>query len=189
MNMELAKTFRFEAAHHLPNVPADHKCRRVHGHSFRVVVRVRGPVDPHTGWVMDYADIAAAFGPVHAALDHRHLNDVAGLSNPTSELLAAWIWERLLPALPGLWSITVRVAGPVDPHTGWLVDYADLAAAFEPIRLRLDHYDLNTIEGLENPTSEHVARWIWERLRPALPSLASITVHETCTSSCTYRGD
>ncbi len=111
MIVTLAKTFRLEASHALPNVPADHKCRRVHGHSFRVVVRVRGPVDAKTGWVMDYADIARAFEPVHAALDHRHLNDVDGLSNPTSEVLAGWIWERLLPALPGLWSITVRETG------------------------------------------------------------------------------
>ena len=119
MNVTLAKTFRLEAAHHLPHVPEDHKCRRVHGHSFRV---------------------------------------------------------------------TVRVAGPVDPQTGWLMDYAELAAAFEPLRLALDHHDLNAVEGLANPTSENLARWIWERLRPALPLLASITVHETGTSSCTYRG-
>lgn len=120
MNVELAKTFGFEAAHHLPHVPADHKCRRVHGHSFRVTVRVTGPVDPASGWVMDYADIGRAF---------------------------------------------------------------------EPLRLRLDHHDLNTIEGLENPTSENVARWIWVRLAPALPLMTSLTVHETCTSRCTYRGD
>jgi len=108
MTVTLAKTFRFEASHALPHVPPDHKCRRVHGHSFRVVVRVRGPVDPELGWVMDYADITHAFEPVHAALDHRHLNDVEGLANPTSELLAAWIWARLALALPGLASITVR---------------------------------------------------------------------------------
>jgi len=106
--MELAKTFRFESAHLLPNVPADHKCRRLHGHSFRATVRITGDVDPHTGWVMDYADIARAFEPVREALDHRHLNDVAGLVNPTSELLAGWIWERLAKALPLLDSITVR---------------------------------------------------------------------------------
>ena len=77
--MELAKTFRFESAHLLPNVPADHKCRRLHGHSFRATVRVTGAVDPHTGWVMDYADIARAFEPVRLALDHRHLNEIEGL--------------------------------------------------------------------------------------------------------------
>ena len=104
----LSKSFRFEASHALPNVPADHKCRRVHGHSFRVVVRVKGPVDARTGWVMDYADIARACEPVREALDHRHLNDVAGLANPTSELVAAWIWARIAPALPMLVSVTVR---------------------------------------------------------------------------------
>ncbi|MGH7726365.1 MAG: 6-carboxytetrahydropterin synthase QueD [Candidatus Eiseniibacteriota bacterium] len=120
MRVELKRTFRFEASHLLPNVPEDHKCRRLHGHSFRVAVRVEGEVDPRTGWVLDYADIARAF---------------------------------------------------------------------EPVRLRLDHYHLNDIEGLANPTSEVLARWIWERLRPALPLLSSITVYETCNTSCTYRGD
>jgi 6-pyruvoyltetrahydropterin/6-carboxytetrahydropterin synthase len=119
MNVELEKTFRFEAAHLLPNVPEGHKCRRLHGHSFKVAV---------------------------------------------------------------------RVAGAVDPHTGWLVDYAEIARVFEPVRLRLDHYYLNEIEGLENPTSEHVARWIWDRLKPLLPALCALTVHETCTASCTYKG-
>jgi 6-pyruvoyltetrahydropterin/6-carboxytetrahydropterin synthase len=120
MKVELRKTFRFEAAHLLPHVPADHKCRRLHGHSFRVAV---------------------------------------------------------------------RVAGAVDPHTGWLIDYADIAHAFEPLRRQLDHYHLNDVPGLENPTSENLARWIWQRLAPALPQLSSLTVYETCTSSCTYRGE
>ena len=107
MRMELAKTFRFESAHLLPNVPADHKCRRLHGHSFRATVRVTGDVDPTTGWVMDYAEIARAFEPVRLALDHLYLNDVAGLENPTSEVVTRWIWDRLKPALPLLSSITV----------------------------------------------------------------------------------
>jgi 6-pyruvoyltetrahydropterin/6-carboxytetrahydropterin synthase len=119
MRVELTKTFGFESAHHLPHVPADHKCRRVHGHSFR-------------------ADVS--------------------------------------------------VAGDVNPQTGWLVDYADLAAAIEPVRLALDHRNLNDVPGLENPTSEHIARFIWERLAPALPGLSQVVVRETCTSSCTYRG-
>lgn len=109
----------FEAAHRLPNVPEGHKCSRLHGHSFRVEIHVRGDVDPHSGWVMDFADIKAAFKP--------------------------------------------------------LLD-------------QLDHYYLNDISGLENPTSENIARWIWERLRPALPGLARVLVHETCTSGCAYTG-
>jgi 6-pyruvoyltetrahydropterin/6-carboxytetrahydropterin synthase len=106
--VELERTFRFEAAHSLPNVPADHKCRRLHGHSFRVDVTVRGPVDAHVGWFMDYADLDVAFEPLRRALDHQHLNEVAGLENPTSERLAAWIWERLVERLDGLWKLTVH---------------------------------------------------------------------------------
>lgn len=120
MHVELRKTFRFESAHLLPNVPEGHKCRRLHGHSYRV---------------------------------------------------------------------TVECSGECDPELGWLIDYADIKAAFAPLRQRLDHYYLNEIEGLENPTSEVLAKWIWDRLKPNLPSMSALTVHETCTSECTYRGE
>jgi 6-pyruvoyltetrahydropterin/6-carboxytetrahydropterin synthase len=106
--MEIFADFRFESAHRLPNVPADHKCARLHGHSFQVRVTVTGPVDPRLGWVVDFADIKRAFEPVRAALDHRYLNEVEGLANPTSEVLAQWIWERLRPSLPGLSAVEVR---------------------------------------------------------------------------------
>lgn len=119
MKVRLTREFGFEAAHFLPRAPEGHKCRRLHGHSFRVEIAVEGEVDTDTGWFLDY-------GVIRAAL--------------------------------------------------------------EPIRLKLDHYCLNEIAGLENPTSEHVARWIWERLKPELPSLARITVHETCESRCEYEG-
>ena len=105
--MEIFKTFRFESAHSLPNVPADHKCRRLHGHSYRVEVHVSGPLDPRMQWVTDFADVAAAADPVIGALDHRVLNEIAGLENPTCERLAVWIWERLRPALPGLARVVV----------------------------------------------------------------------------------
>ena len=118
--MEICKTFDFEAAHRLPNVPPGHKCARLHGHSFRVSVHVTGPVGEHTGWVMDFADIKTAF---------------------------------------------------------------------DPILQRLDHYYLNEIEGLENPTSENLARWIWKKLKPTLPMMSKLVVHETCTSKCIYRGE
>ena len=98
--MDIFREFTFEAAHRLPHVPEGHKCARLHGHSFRVEVHVSGPVDPATGWVMDFADLKAAFAPLHDQLDHRYLNEVDGLANPTSEALARWIWERLAPALP-----------------------------------------------------------------------------------------
>ncbi|HET7930541.1 MAG TPA: 6-carboxytetrahydropterin synthase QueD [Rhodanobacteraceae bacterium] len=106
--MEIFKTFTLEAAHRLPNVPAGHKCARLHGHSFRVEIHVRGEADPHTGWVMDFADIKAAFAPLFEQLDHHYLNDVAGLDNPTSENLARWIFEQLQPSLPALHKIVVH---------------------------------------------------------------------------------
>lgn len=118
--MDIFKQFTIEAAHHLPNVPEGHKCRRLHGHSFR---------------------------------------------------------------------IEVHVSGPVAAREGWVQDFADLGQAFKPIYDRLDHYCLNEIEGLENPTSENLARWIWQRLKPGLPMLSSIVVRETCNSGCIYRGE
>jgi len=106
--MELFKEFAFEAAHLLPNVPEGHKCARLHGHSFRVELRVAGTVGRDTGWVMDFAELQAAWSPLHDELDHRYLNDVEGLDNPTSEVLARWIWARLVSTLSGLTAITVR---------------------------------------------------------------------------------
>ena len=118
--IDIFKVFSIEAAHRLPNVPEGHQCARLHGHSFRVEVHVRGPIDAQTGWVMDFADLKRAFAPIHQQLDHHYLNDVAGL---------------------------------------------------------------------DNPTSENLARWIWQQLKPDLPLLARIVVHETCTSGCSYAGD
>ncbi len=118
--MEIWKEFRLEAAHLLPNVPEGHKCKRLHGHSYRVRIFVEGQPDSTLGWVIDFADIAEAF---------------------------------------------------------------------EPLRARLDHHYLNEIEGLENPTSEALARWIWVRLAPTLPILSRVEVGETCTSGCVYRGE
>ena len=106
--MEIFKAFTLESAHRLPNVPEGHKCARVHGHSFRVEIHVRGPLDPQLGWVMDFADVKAAFEPLFLQLDHRYLNDVPGLENPTSEHLARWIWQRLQPVLPQLCAVVVH---------------------------------------------------------------------------------
>lgn len=105
--MELRKSFQFEAAHALPNVPLGHKCRRLHGHSFVVEIVVDGPMDPQFGWVMDYADIKAAFKPLWEQLDHHYLNEIPGMENPTSEVVAVWIWDRLKPLLPLLTEIVV----------------------------------------------------------------------------------
>ena len=112
--------FTFEAAHRLPHLPASHKCGRLHGQSFRVAIHIQGNVDPHTGWVRDFAEIKAIFKPLYEQLDHNYLNDIPGLENPTSEVLS---------------------------------------------------------------------RWIWQQLKPLLPELSRVRVHETCTSGCEYRGD
>ncbi|MCZ6495714.1 MAG: 6-carboxytetrahydropterin synthase QueD [Alphaproteobacteria bacterium] len=118
--MEIFKRFTFEAAHRLPNLPEGHKCRRLHGHSFAVELHVAGPLVAPEDWVMDFAEVTRAFKPLRAQLDHSYLNE---------------------------------------------------------------------IEGLENPTSEVIARWIWERLKPALPQLSKVVLHETCTAGCVYRGE
>ena len=118
--MELFKEFTFESAHRLPHVPEGHKCGRLHGHSFRVAIHIEGEVDPHTGWIRDFAEIKAIFKPIYEQLDHNYLND---------------------------------------------------------------------IPGLENPTSENLCRWIWQQLKPLLPELSKVRVHEPCTSGCEYRGD
>ena len=86
------------------------------------------------------------------------------------------------------WRVDVLVEGEVDEAYGWVVDFDEIARGFEPVYEALDHRHLNDIEGLETPTSEHVAIWIWDHLCGALPQLSGITVHETCTARCTYRG-
>ena len=106
--MEIYKEFHFEAAHRLPNVPAGHKCARLHGHSFQVRLSVSGEAAELAGWVMDFADLKAAFKPLLEQLDHYYLNDIAGLENPTSENIARWIWRRAKSSLPGLCQIVVR---------------------------------------------------------------------------------
>jgi 6-pyruvoyltetrahydropterin/6-carboxytetrahydropterin synthase len=107
MKVELRRTFQFEAAHLLPNLPESHKCRRLHGHSFKAEIVVAGECDPQLGWLMDYADVSEAFNPLWKQLDHRYLNEIAGLENPTSENIAAWIWQRLKPNLPQLAEVIV----------------------------------------------------------------------------------
>ena len=119
MKVELKKSFQFEAAHSLPNLPSNHKCYRLHGHSFKVELTLAGECDKHLGWLVDYADISAAFLPT---------------------------WERL------------------------------------------DHHYLTEIEGLDNPTSENIARWVWNEVQTKVPLLTSVEVAETCNASCIYRG-
>jgi 6-pyruvoyltetrahydropterin/6-carboxytetrahydropterin synthase len=105
--MEVSKSFTFDAAHRLPNVPIGHKCSRLHGHSFRVDICISGKVGVATGWVRDFADIAQSFKPIHEKIDHSYLNEIEGLENPTSENIARWIWQQLQPALPELCRVEV----------------------------------------------------------------------------------
>jgi 6-pyruvoyltetrahydropterin/6-carboxytetrahydropterin synthase len=100
MRARLERLYRFEAAHFLPKVPAGHKCARMHGHSYAIEIAIEGDVDPERGWVVDFADIDAAAAPLVKQLDHQVLNEIEGLANPTSELLAVWWWQRLAKTLP-----------------------------------------------------------------------------------------
>ena len=106
--MEIFKSFTFEAAHRLPNLPPDHKCARLHGHSFRVDIHVEGEIVQPEDWVMDFAGLKEAFAPLRGQLDHHNLNDIDGLANPTSEVIARWIWDRLKPDLPGLCKVVLH---------------------------------------------------------------------------------
>jgi 6-pyruvoyltetrahydropterin/6-carboxytetrahydropterin synthase len=106
--MEIYKAFTIEAAHRLPNLPDDHKCSRLHGHSFTIEIHVAGDVDQTTGWVIDFADISKAFKPLFERLDHHYLNEIDGLENPTSENLAKWVWRELEEELPLLSSVVVK---------------------------------------------------------------------------------
>jgi 6-pyruvoyltetrahydropterin/6-carboxytetrahydropterin synthase len=107
MNVRLVHEFRFEAAHRLPRVPEGHKCARLHGHSFRVELAVEGPVNPDTGWLIDFAELHRVWAPLHDELDHHYLNEIPGLENPTSEVLSKFIWTRLKPGLAGLSRVTL----------------------------------------------------------------------------------
>jgi 6-pyruvoyltetrahydropterin/6-carboxytetrahydropterin synthase len=107
VNVELTREFTFEAAHRLPNVPSTHKCSRMHGHSYRAVVTVAGPIDPAAGWLIDFGELDAICRPVREQLDHHVLNELDGMENATAEVLTQWIYDRLKPNLPILTAVTV----------------------------------------------------------------------------------
>jgi 6-pyruvoyltetrahydropterin/6-carboxytetrahydropterin synthase len=105
--MKITQAFRFEAAHRLPGVPPTHRCFQLHGHSYRVELRLAGPVQAETGFVVDFFDVERAFEPLRAQLDHSYLNEIDGLGNPTAENIAVWIWRRVRPAMPLLAAVVV----------------------------------------------------------------------------------
>lgn len=105
--IQVYKEFRFEAAHFLPHVPEDHKCRKLHGHSYKVTIYIEGEVDTYKGWIVDFEEIKKSFSPILKSLDHSMLNEIHGLENPTVENLAIWIWKSLLPKLPQLTKIAI----------------------------------------------------------------------------------
>lgn len=108
LTMEIFKKFTFDAAHYLPNAPEGHKCGRMHGHTYVVIIHVSGEIDPSMGWVLDFADIKKAFAPLLETFDHYLLNEIEGLEIPTSENIAIYIWQKLQPSLPGLSKIIVQ---------------------------------------------------------------------------------
>lgn len=107
MRTELFRNYIVEAAHRLPNVPSGHKCARLHGHSFKITLHIGGEVDPKSGWIIDFGEVDQAFAPLFEQLDHHYLNEVAGLENPTSELLARWVLERVHLSGARLLAVTI----------------------------------------------------------------------------------
>ena len=106
--MELRKTFQFEAAHYLPNLPKEHKCSRLHGHTFNLRISLEDKINKETGWVEDFSEIKKIFTPIYDQLDHSYLNNIKGLENPTSENIVIWIWKKLKPSLPVLSSLEIK---------------------------------------------------------------------------------
>ena len=100
--MEIYKEFSFDSAHFLPNVPEGHKCRNMHGHTYRLRIFLKGELDPHLGWIMDFKELKDSIGPVIDQLDHKLINDIEGLENPTAENITVWIWQQVKPLLPQL---------------------------------------------------------------------------------------
>ncbi len=100
--MTIFKEFTFDSAHFLPNVPETHKCRAIHGHTYKLAIFIEGETDPVLGWVMDFAELKKIMGPIIDTIDHQLLNEVPGLENPTCELLAKWIWDQVKPSIPQL---------------------------------------------------------------------------------------
>ncbi|MEX2479930.1 MAG: 6-carboxytetrahydropterin synthase [Gammaproteobacteria bacterium] len=106
--MDLFVTFDFAASRRLPGLPASHPCSRLHGHTFMVRLVLRGEIDRASGWMVDFGEVERRMEAVRLLLDHRCLNEIEGLHNPTTEIIAEWLWQRFCPDLPGLHEITVQ---------------------------------------------------------------------------------
>ena len=100
--MTIFKQFTFDSAHFLPKVPEGHKCREIHGHTYQLTIFIEGPLDPIVGWVSDFADIKQKVNAIVKLVDHKFLNNVEGLENPTCEILAIWLWDKIKPMIPML---------------------------------------------------------------------------------------
>ena len=106
--MIIYKQFTFDSAHLLPNVPQDHKCRQLHGHTYHLTVFVEGDLQKEMGWVLDFSDLNKVIKPVIELVDHKYLNDIPGLENPTTEIFSIWLWDQIKPALSGLKKIELK---------------------------------------------------------------------------------
>jgi len=106
--MIIFKQFTFDSAHYLPNVPETHKCRTIHGHTYQLTVFIEGGLDEHLGWVIDFSDMKNVIGDVIELVDHKFLNNIEGLENPTCELLAVWLWDKIKPSIPMLQRIELN---------------------------------------------------------------------------------
>ena len=103
--MVVYKNFNIESARSLPNVPKTHPCYNVHGHSFKIKISVKQKIDKTTGFVIDFQDGSQ---PIIEILDHKYLNDIEDLNNPTSENMCIWIWKKLKPSLPNIYEIEIK---------------------------------------------------------------------------------
>ncbi len=108
IKMIVFKQFTFDSAHFLPHVPDGHKCKEIHGHTYRLTVFLEGEPDPQLGWVMDFAEISKVIDPIVKEIDHKFLNNIEGLENPTCELMAVWLWKKIKPQVPLLKKIELN---------------------------------------------------------------------------------
>ena len=106
--MVIYKRFVFDSAHFLPNVPEGHKCKNIHGHTYKLMVYLEGDLDEELQWVMDFKDLKDVVKPIVDRLDHQLMNEIEGLENPTAERIAVWIWDRIKPKLPLLSKIELK---------------------------------------------------------------------------------